>query len=95
MRMDKETQLEDLKSTAAKLSIDIEFSNLSDNEISIQSGYCRVKGRDIIIMDRHLSQEEQIELLLKTLRRFDLENIFLPAWMREQLETGTAKIDSA
>lgn len=84
--MEPHTKLEDLQAVAEKLSIEVEFSNLSNNEIAIKSGYCKLKNKDMIILDKALSQEEQIEIILQALKRFDLENIYVPSWIRDYLE---------
>lgn len=84
--MDIHAQLEDLKSVAAKCSIEIEFSNLADEELSIQSGLCKVKGNSLIILDKKLDPEEQANVILKALESFDLETIYVPSWIRERLE---------
>lgn len=84
--MDVHAQLEDLKSVAAKCSIEIEISNLADEELSIQSGLCKVKGNSLIILDKKLEPEEQVAVILKALENFDLETIYVPSWIRERLE---------
>ena len=84
--MDSISQLESLKKIAAKLSIDIIPSNLSDSEIMIKSGHCKVKGKDTIIIDNLLSSQEQNEIIIQTLKKFDLESVYLPPWIRERLE---------
>ena len=93
--MDALSQLEDLKEAAGKLSIEVVTDNLFDSEISIQSGYCKVKGKDMIILDKQLTPAEQAEVILQTLQRFELETIYLPSWIRERIETDNpARIDS-
>ena len=37
-------------------------------------------------MDKNLSVPRQIEILLEILGKFDLENIYVSAWIRERLE---------
>ncbi|KMP11647.1 hypothetical protein UZ36_03675 [Candidatus Nitromaritima sp. SCGC AAA799-C22] len=85
--MDALSRLEDLKEAASRLSIEIVTSNLFDSEITIESGYCKVKGKDMIILDNQLTPEEQAKVILKTLKRFDLETIYLPSWIRERVES--------
>ena len=85
--MDSISQLEDLKEIASKLSIDVIPGNLFDPEIMIKSGHCKVKGRDTIIIDNLLSSQEQSEVIIQTLKKFDLESIYLPPWIRERLES--------
>ena len=86
--METLSRLEDMKEAAARLSIEIVTGNLFDQEISIQSGYCKFKGKDMIIIDEQLTPEEQVEVILNTLKQFDLETIYLPSWIRENIESG-------
>ena len=75
------------KEIASKLSIDIIPGNLFDPEIMIKSGHCKVKGKDTIIIDNLLSSQEQSEVIIQTLKKFDLESIYLPPWIRGRLES--------
>ena len=85
--MDPLSRFEDLKKVADKLSIDIVTDSLFDPEILIQSGYCKVKGKNIIILDELLSIEEKSAVILQTLKKFDLETVYLPSWIREHIES--------
>ena len=85
--MDPLSRLEDLKKAAGKLSIDIVIDNLFDPEIMIKSGYCKVKGKKMIILDKLSSIEEQSEIIFQTLKKFDLESVYLPSWIREHIES--------
>jgi hypothetical protein len=87
--MDPLSQLEDLKEAANKLSIEIVTDSLFDPEVMIQSGYCKVKGKKMIILDNLLSIEEQNEVILQTLKKFDMEDIYLPSWIRERIESDS------
>ena len=80
------SRLDDLKDTARKLSIEIQFANLADQDIPAQSGYCKVRGEDLILVDTRLPIPHQIEVILDILRRFDLEDIYVASWIRERLE---------
>jgi len=85
--MDPLSRFEDLKKVADKLSIDIVTDSLFDPEIMIQSGYCKVQGKNIIILDELLSLEEKSAVILKTLKKFNLETVYLPSWIREHIES--------
>jgi len=80
------SRLEDLKDLARKLSIEILFANLSDPEIPTQSGYCKVRGEKLIVVDKRLSIHHQIEVLLNIFQQFDLDDIYIASWIRERLE---------
>ena len=85
--MDSVSRLEDLKGVTDRLSIDTITDSLFDSEITIQSGHCKVKGENIIIIDKLLSIEDQIETILHVINKFNLEMIYVPLWIREHLET--------
>ena len=83
---DLKSKIKDLRNVAEKLAIEIEITNLSDKEFQIQSGYCRMNGKDLILLDKNSTLQEQTEVLLQTLKNFDLENIFVASWIRELIE---------
>ena len=80
------SQLESLKKIAAELSIDIITSSLFDPEIIVKSGHCKVKGKNTIIIDSLLSSQEQSEVIIQALKKFNMESVYLPPWIRERLE---------
>lgn len=80
------SRLEDVKDTARKLSIEILFADLSDPEIPTQSGYCKVRGEKLIVVDKRLSTQRQIEVILNIFQQFDLDDIYVASWIREHLE---------
>ncbi len=84
--VDSISQLESLKKVAAELSIDIITVSLFDPEIAVKSGRCKVKGKNTIIIDSLLSNQEQSEVIIQVLKKFNIESIYLPPWIRERLE---------
>ena len=57
------------------------FDNSGDNP-NISSGYCRLRGTDLLLIDSRLSVEARCHLLAKELKRFDLDNLFIPPGLR-------------
>jgi hypothetical protein len=88
-------RLEEAVNTASQAGIEIEYHDLSDADIPVKSGHCRIRGRDLIILDRALPAERQVEFLVHCLRQFDLESYYIPAWLRERLESTSAPHDPA
>ena len=84
--MDSISQLEDLKKVALELSIDIITGSLFDSEIIVKSGHCKMKGKNTIIIDSLLSSQEQSEVIIQALKKFNLESVYLPPWIRERLK---------
>ena len=85
--MDPISQLESLKKIAADFSIEIITVSLFDPEIIVKSGHCKVKGKNTIIIDSLLSSQEQSEVIIQALKKFNVESIYLPPWIRERLES--------
>ena len=84
--VDVKSRLQDLKSVAEKLAIEIEVVDFNNQEFQIQSGYCKMNGKDLILLDKNISLQEQSEILLQTLKNFDLEDIYVASWIREFIE---------
>jgi len=84
--LDVKSRLEDLKSVAEKLAIETEIVDLNNQEFQMQSGYCKVNGKNLILLDKNISLQEQSEILLHTLKNFDLEDIYVASWIREFIE---------
>ena len=82
-----ESRIQDLKEAAGKLSIKIEVANLNDQEFAIQSGYCKLNGEDLIILDKKLPEEEHLLVILNTLKKFNLDDIYVADWIREKIDT--------
>ena len=84
--MDFFSKLEDLKAIASKLSIEIECRNLKDDEFRFQSGLCKVNGKKMIILDERLPENEQVDIAIEALRKFNLNDFYIVPWVREQIE---------
>ena len=63
-----ESRIQDLKEAAEKLFIKVEVANLNDQEFTVQSGYCKLNGEDLIILDKNLPEEEHMMVILNTLK---------------------------
>ena len=90
---DIKSKIEDLKRVTEKLAIEIKITNLSNQEFHIQSGYCKFNGKDLILLDKNLSLEEQTEVILQALKSFDLESIYVASWIREFIEIESSRND--
>lgn len=80
------SRLEDLKTAAQKLSIEILFADLSDPDIPTQSGVCKIRGEDLIVVDQRLPVQRQVEVILNIFQQFDWEDVYIASWIRERLE---------
>jgi hypothetical protein len=82
------SRLEDLKDTAQKLSIEIIFADLSDPEFPTQSGACKFRGEDLILVDNRLPAQRQINVILNIFQQFNWDDVYIPSWIREHLENS-------
>ncbi len=82
-----EALCEELKGLAEKLGIRVrEEILLREVGYRVRSGLCRVRGEDVIFLDRHLTSGERLEVLLAALDGRDLETQYVSPELRRLLE---------
>jgi hypothetical protein len=84
--MEKSRRLEDLVQLTERLGIEISTSVLSDSEFTLQSGFCKLNGKQLVIFDKQLPTDERIEILFNAIASLDLESIYVSPWIREELD---------
>lgn len=85
--MDEERLLEELERAAAVLGVEIQRANLEAPEGLARSGLVKLRGSPVILLHHRLSRAEQVEVLLDSMRGFDLESIYLSPACRAALES--------
>jgi len=75
--------LQHLEALALQLNIEVRYENLSDEEIPIHSGGCRVSGRNLVLIDLHLPFMERARILASELSKYDLESLYVLPRVRE------------
>jgi hypothetical protein len=75
--------LRHLEDLAARLEIEIRYETLTDEEVSIHSGGCKVSGRNFILVDLHLTPLGRARVLARELSHYDLENLYVLPRVRE------------
>jgi len=83
--MDDEDILHNLESLAKRLSVDVKYRNLNDEEFRIESGACNLKGKDMIIIDNRLPAKEKCRILSIQLKKYNTDDIFIPPIIREMM----------
>ena len=84
--MKPEQIYQELKDLAEKLEINVSEQNLKTAGIKVKSGLCKVKGKNMFIMDKHKSVHKRIKILASHLAHISHENIFIVPAVRELLE---------
>lgn len=77
---------QELKELAEKLEVTVSEKNLRTAGIPVQSGLCRVNGRQLFVMDKHLSIHKKNVVLSSCLARMDHENVFVVPAVRDYLD---------
>ena len=76
-------QLEEL---AQSLGMEIRNEPLKREGSFFPGGLCRVKGEYVLIFNTMATREDRIEALVKAVKRFDLDEVYLRPGLREFID---------
>jgi len=80
------TLLEHLENIVIRLGIELRYENLGLSGIRSEGGYCRVAGKQMILINTKDSPRRKITILAKSLNKVNLEGIFIPPVVRRVIE---------
>lgn len=86
--MNDTSLLEHLEELASRLGVTLREENLSSNIYNSGGGYCTVEGRRFIFINKKDSRQRKIRILARSLKRFNLEGIFVPPAVRRIIESS-------
>ena len=75
----------DLKELAEKLGISVQEHSFRGTGIHVKSGFCKVKGKMLIILDKRRSLNDKNEVILSCLSQIPHEDIYIVPYLRELL----------
>ena len=81
--MKPEQIYQELKDIVEKLGIAVSEQNLRKTGISVKSGICKIKGKQIFIMDKHKSIHKKNVILTSFLKELPHEDIYVVPAVRE------------
>ena len=84
--MKPEQIYQELKDLAEKLEITVSEQNFRSAGIAVKSGMCKVKGQDMLIVDKHKSIHKKIKIMASHLAKIPHENVFIVPAIRDLLE---------
>jgi hypothetical protein len=84
-RLRDEEIMKALEEVAERLSVQVHYEEMKAFEFRVQDGSCRVKGESSIFIDRKRPLKEKISVLARELKKFDLEDIYVPPLLREKI----------
>ena len=81
--MKQEQLYQNLIEITEKLNIKVSEKNFRIIGINIQSGFCRVKNKNLFIIDKHLPVFKKNIILANFLNKMPLENIYIMPVVRD------------
>jgi hypothetical protein len=84
--MNNEVILSYLEELAEKFEISVRDENINIEESSSNGGLCRIEGKYILILNSRATAAEKIQVMIKALQQFDLDDIYVKPVLRELLE---------
>jgi len=70
---------------AEKLNIEVSEQNLRKTGVRVKSGFCKVKGKNLFIMDKNISVQKKNTILAEFLGKTPHENIYVMPAVRDIL----------
>ena len=85
--------LNELKLLAEKLGIEVSEQNFRPTGITVKSGFCKVKGNNHFLIDKHLKKSKKVEVLAEYLaQQPSLDTIYIVPALRDYLEQYKSEI---
>jgi hypothetical protein len=60
----------------------IRYDDLTGMDFHVKGGLCKLRGKNVIILDRRTPLGERIDLLVRALSQFDLSSISMKPYIR-------------
>ena len=77
-------QIEEL---ARSLEITVRYEKIQKESAFFPGGYCKVKGSDLIIINKMASLDDKVEIIARSLLLFDLSQIYVLPAIRELIDS--------
>jgi len=77
-----------LKAVLEKFDITVLEQNLANPVVKVQSGFCRVRGKSVYILDKRLPVRMKCLQLASFLKQLPLDGIYVMPAVREYIENA-------
>jgi hypothetical protein len=84
--MDDKGIIGQLEELAQRVGITVRYEPLKMEGFIHTGGFCRVKGKDFVIINKKATARERMPILIGALRRYDLSQIYIVPSLREILD---------
>jgi hypothetical protein len=82
-----EEMLGQMEELARNLNITVRYEKILKESSFFPGGFCRVKGKDMIIINSKASLDDKIEIMARALLPFDLSQIYVLPAIRELIDS--------
>ena len=84
--LDETALLGHLEALAHALGIDVRYESMEGETSFSSGGLCRIKDKQVIIVNHRAPIGEKIQTLARALKRFDLSQVYIRPALRDLLE---------
>ena len=84
--MDDHAALVQLEELAYQLGINVRYERIAEEDLAVTGGLCRVKGEYVIIINSGTGLKDKIQTLVRALKKFDLNDLYIRPALRELME---------
>lgn len=82
--------VDELAEAAKRLGLEVRREKiLREVGYRARGGACRLREKDLVIIDRDMPPSEQLEIIAEALRERDLEEVYLSPAARRVLQAGS------
>jgi hypothetical protein len=84
---DDRTLLLHMEEVASAIGLDIRYERLEGETSGFPGGLCRIRSKQVLILNSEATPREKVMALAGALRRFDLSRVYLRPAVRELLDS--------
>ncbi len=84
--MDDKGIIGQLEELAQRVGITVRYEPLKMEGFIHTGGFCRIKGKDFVIINKKATAREKMHILSDSLKRYDLSQIYILPSLREILD---------
>jgi len=84
--MNEATLLQHLEEIAQRLGVELRYENLGQAGMRSEGGFCKLAGKPMILINRKDTRGRKIQVLARSLRKLNLEGMFIPPAVRRIID---------
>jgi len=85
-KVSADSLLVSLEEVARKIGVKIRYEKIAGGPVKASYGSCKIRGEDVILIDRRMGDLEKVHALARELTRFNLEEVFINPAARKFLK---------